>query len=378
MSIHEKSRVDTETCYFYPPPPGIPDLNAHFDGTTPRERVARAANKGSACWFVVMQWLTPAIGEHHEAAFEDDYETQKLVAHRHALLREAQETLDDLTCVHSALKEAACLAAVDKKTVRALLQNALKMELKNPERCKRALEVFLEQRIIDDLSEFATHHYFSLCNQVEEFFLFVSLGQDGERIEKASEITSFIKQFYAQTAGIQLMKPWEALDLFERAWALRSLSMAACARLLGFEQSKWNPHKSVKHLMKELKTHGPMMVQGYLGRPYYKDEPFELSDKVGRRAIWGWHPNAAKKEKMEREFHPVLIVGARCDTDKGHVYFVDSLDRSSPEDPNPVYVMSYPKFRQAAATLEGIKVDQAGISREATNFGWHGPFKDYI
>ena len=37
--------------------------------------------------------------------------------------------------------------------------------------------------------------------------------------------------------------------------------------------------------------------------------------------------------------------------------------------------MSYSKFQEGVATLDGLKVDRSEIVSGATNFAWYGPFK---
>lgn len=157
----------------------------------------------------------------------------------------------------------------------------------------------------------------------------------------------------------------------EKAASLGNLALTSCAMAYEFKQSTWSPHKKVEALVNEIRENGPLMVQALVGKPYYKDDPFEAA-KVKGTPILGWRPQAELKENMEHFFHPILLVGARSDT-KGHVYYVDALNESDPNKPRTIYVTTYEKLKESIATIMGYKVPLEDVDQNAPIFAYYSP-----
>ena len=370
-----RSVIKEENFYFNPPLPGEPSSSLHYQGTTP-ERVVQSAKKGMECWFTVMSWLRSPIGFSFDPKLEEALNAEKLVVNRRDMLNQAQSTLEYLQSLDAALKEGYQLEEVTK-TEAAKFEGPLRVSDSDRQKCETALKGFQEQSLAENFAEFAMHNYFRMCNQCDEYFLYGALYKGSKEGFSQERLRRFIVDLYEGTAMLHTEKPWDELALSEKRWALGSMAIMACGALFGFKQASWNPNLKVTHLITEMREHGPLMVQGYFGQPYYQDQPFQLADKVGRSAIFGWKPGAARNEDMKYQFHPILVVGARSDLKDGYVYFVDALDKSDPSEtvPRPIYIMSYSKFQEGVATLDGLKVDRSEIVSGATNFAWYGPFK---
>jgi len=372
QGLSSETLINRPDFYFNPPSLGEPDPSAHYDGITPRERVEQSAKAGMECWYTVMSWLRPSVGNNFAPQFEIDYNTEQLIAHRRNMLSLAKNYMDKTLFLDTKLKERYQVEIVTKE-VTARFQLDPLMD----DSFQETLRQFQEQTLTDNLSEFALHDFYRKCNESDEYFLYKTFNEKSEEDFRIENLREFIIKLYETTSKLYLQKPWDALCLLEKRWALETTANITCAKLFNLKQAGWNFHKNVTDLIQEMQEHGPLMVQGYFGQPYYKDKPFQLANKVGQRTIWGWKPDAARQENEKHRFHPILVVGGRSDTEQGHVYFVDALDKSDPCDPDSarVYIMSYPKFKKQIATLEGIKTKQEEIISKANNFAWYSPLK---
>ena len=117
--------------------------------------------------------------------------------------------------------------------------------------------------------------------------------------------------------------------------------------------SAWHPTHPITSLMDQISMHGPLVVCGYFGRPYYKDDPFELSAKVEGQSVFGWQPGSIRI--VLQSSHAIVLVGARNDMD--HVYFIDPNDGSDPANiqTQKIYVMSYKRLTSSMTDLFGYK-----------------------
>lgn len=136
---------------------------------------------------------------------------------------------------------------------------------------------------------------------------------------------------------------------------MRNLSLFRC---LNLKQATWHPSYPLSSLIKEIEQNGPLLVLGQFGQRFYKDPPFQLSQKiqafvggdVHERTLWGWLPGSRRNDELVRR-HAVLIVGANAE--KNHIYFIDPLDPSDPENPElqKIYVMSHERFLDSLCPL---------------------------
>ncbi len=360
---------------FAPPPAGKPDPQAYFDGETKRERVVQKAKKESECWYTVMKWLHDPIGKNYASQFQDDRENEKIVSHRRKMLNKASRSLEYILELNSALKQAYQTEKIGLTMAKKLLQESkLKLPQADIQKCQMVLRGFVTQTLASSFDEFAMHNYFKMCNQVEEMFLFGFYKEDAELNYSEFQCEKFIQDLYKDAAQLYTRKSWKNLSLDEKAWSLKSMSFMTCIKAFDLKQSTWNPHKKITDLMGEIKQQGPLMVQGYFGKPYYQEDAVMLPEKVAERSIWGWKLNAQKKENMEYQFHPILIVGASKQEGRERVYFIDGLDQSDPQNPlaRRIYAMSYRKLQEAAATLECVKIDINDMAPNATNYAVSG------
>jgi hypothetical protein len=124
---------------------------------------------------------------------------------------------------------------------------------------------------------------------------------------------------------------------------VRNLHLLVC----GAKKSTWHPEQPIDNLMEQLKLHGPLLAAGKFGQLFYEDPSFETNDKIEGRPIFGWKPNAKRREGGLYNQHAVVIVAAQKINGKEYVYFIDPVDGSNPADlrTQKIYVQSYEKFR---------------------------------
>ena len=130
--------------------------------------------------------------------------------------------------------------------------------------------------------------------------------------------------------------------------------MLFIAAQYGLLQSAWHPMHPITSLMEQLNLHGPHVVFGRFGSPFYKDKPIQLSEQLEGRPVFCWPPGAERVVNLET--HAITIVGARSDT--GKVYYTDPNDGSDPADiaTQKIYVMSYEEFISNLTCLNGMPV----------------------
>ena len=81
-----------------------------------------------------------------------------------------------------------------------------------------------------------------------------------------------------------------------------------------------------------------------------------VQDKVQERSLWGWRPNATRRQGAEIN-HSVVLVGARDEwlgsKKIEHIYYIDPNDPSDPEnvESQRIYVMSLGSFRDRIFNL---------------------------
>lgn len=104
-----------------------------------------------------------------------------------------------------------------------------------------------------------------------------------------------------------------------------------------FKDSSWNPKQDITNLIKELKTHGPLLISGSFGQDFYSKPSRLLDHKLGeeKKPVWGWdtEPNIftssfSNPKSIGKEANKVLLIGAqKSKNSTGHVYFVSSNEQ---------------------------------------------------
>ncbi|MDP1608825.1 MAG: hypothetical protein Q8L98_05885 [Chlamydiales bacterium] len=114
---------------------------------------------------------------------------------------------------------------------------------------------------------------------------------------------------------------------------------------------------SIQTLIDQLEP-SPFVVFAKLGPQFYSEAPFQLKNKVAGQVVFGWAPNAVRKDLEPKCF---LVLGAEDREGKKFVYYtpadyassgVDAgrIFRRSPTD-EKIYVVSMKRFQEMVTHL---------------------------
>ncbi|MEI6243014.1 MAG: hypothetical protein WCP39_06390 [Chlamydiota bacterium] len=249
-----------------------------------------------------------------------------------------------------------------KKKAKAILNNPIQITPELREKCCAALQSFCEQTVYDDFIVYANNNYCEVLMPVhEQFFKEIQMPN------------SFVQLSIPKRIG----KIWGEMSLFEKQWHESNLVFTASYTAYGCKLSPWHPEKPIDVLIEQLQLHGPHFVEGRLGSSFYEENPFQLSQKIEGRPVFGWKPNAKRINEDSLEFHVVVIVGAKVDNEKKFVYFIDPQDGSDPSNitTQKIYIISYERFRSSICNLFGMqlktldgKIAFEDVGKETNNY----------
>lgn len=351
---------------FCAPQPGKPDPK--YDPTLgkPRGRVIQKPQKGNTCLYYALQILLneKKIGKNPSSSqLETREQEKKFSMHR-----------KELTRVENNLKFRFDFAeqfvfGVYKSRSKADVQIFLEFLNTYPntilegqrERCKNALEEFCNQKEYDDFILFAKDTYYKAIMDVHQIILGKTLQPFMDQYKKR-----FNRDWKDATERQQ--------DLF-----LKNTIFALNYQLYGAKKSSWHPSQPFEKFVAELKQHGCHFVVGRYGHSYYKKEPFKWGELEGR-SVFGWKPDAERKDDNSGISHTIVIVGATYINGKELIFFVDPKDGSDPKDikTQKIYVMSYNRLKETIADLfcleykdENDKVTFKEPSEGENNYALH-------
>jgi len=327
---------------FCPPLPGKPNSRATFDPYSKEPpRVKQSPQKGETCSYYALQLL-----RNKRPAKDQQSAVEKEISHYRKVITEIdQPFLKDFAKELSIIISGPCT----QKNAEKILKSRLKGIFQDQEKCSNALNTFCNQDKYDDFSHFAENEYLQTLINAHKFFL----QKNGISTESA-----------------------EAVEPFDAEWILQNVVFEFSRITYGAKKSSWHPDQPLENLIEQLNRHGPHYVAGKFGQMYYEDPPSELPTKVEGRSILRWKPNTKRVEGVS--LHAVIIVGA--DSKKKHVYYIDPIDGSHPNDitSQKIYVMSYERVRASIADLTGAqRKDETGkyfflpIQDEENNYALH-------
>ncbi len=361
---------------FCPPLPG--KLGPYKSDGVSRERVCQSAQKGGNCHYYALQILRgenrignhplvpPLLSARMEAGLLGESERiqlEKLIKKRSfcregekiaSAYRKGKQKLDDcFGLIFAVTKQYDHLSAQEKNTRVAAkrILGACKeygKEESDPQGYRKlfidTLEAFLRQDVCDNFMNYLhQERYKARSNVNQPLFDYCQLSQ--EDIQRAS------------------LKPWDDLNVNEK-YVRESIAAFACLRsIFSCENSSWDPSQGPQALIDQLKTYGPHLVCGLIGKSFYKEAPSQQPNLVQGRQIHFWKVGSKINESSVG--HVIVIVGAQIQNGKGYVYFLDPEDGSDPKDlkSQKVYVMSYDKLKEKMTSLDGYQLKEISEDR---------------
>jgi hypothetical protein len=305
--------------------------------TIPRPRLVQTAQKGNSCFYSALNRIRfhPDKTSSRDSLKQRRKEANYALDYHKKCLDIEEQHLWKCDLAHSATEH---FGSITKKVAKKLLRGDYKL-LKEAdlEQFRVLLEEFTNEPKYADLLTFARSTLWK--TQIDHN-------------------TEFMKTFkldpkdnYEKFHRGLLKKSWTRLSLFQKQWSTGCTSNLLLMTLFRCQKSTWHPSYPIKHLIQQIDLHGPHVINGHFGQVHYAEPPFQLSEQIGNRAVFGWHPNA-KRIKENVMCHAIVVVGAR--SDKELVYFTDPLDVSDPEKPEPVYVMSYKRIKESIFDLDSV------------------------
>lgn len=313
---------------------GLPDPSQPFDPQLKkmRPRVAQPPQNSELCEKFALDRIRSHIGNNPLPSQMKQHETETTLGRRYeiALLRHERERWKiDFA---EQLTDSNHSKPITRKRAQIIMKYPEDMHPEHKAKMLLFLESFCKQEKYDNLLLFA-----------------IDLNAEAQiRDEEA-----FLQQFNIKPEQyVKKMLPSKELTLRETASLTSAVASCVCEQMYGLKQSLWHPHFPITVLIEQIDKHGPHKVVGKFGQRYYLEPPFKLVQSICGREIWGWKPNAPRKELVDN--HAVLVIGADAITDR--VYFEDPLDGSDPLQPNAakIYVMSYSNFKSKLCNLRGV------------------------
>lgn len=324
--------------YFCLPPPGKPGPRC-ADGT--RLRLAQKGQAGGFdCMYYALQILRGdrRIGkEPRPEEVKDRLKEQRISAYRKKNNKLDQDIKSQFACAHRLFQ-----GDLSKKNIETSLPKLCE-DYKDDENAVKSLKLsgsFCEQDTFPNFLAYLINNDQSVKERIrvcEEFF--------GDFNVTLEDVKAFVPK---------LMGRWEDLDLLEKYRMMMCYVFYVSYSFYGCELSSWQPDQPFSHFLKELKSHGPLMVSGRFGTSYYEEKPTRRKIIEGRD-VYGWAAGSKRKQQY-RTLHAIVIVGAEKIGERQYVYFLDPANPSKPEDvkSQKVYVMTYERFCTSIATLSGL------------------------
>jgi len=358
--------------------PGKPDPSQIYqpqNGDDQRQRVPLSAQKGNACWFYALKILHGGIGKFPSKGFEAQRNIEIAISTRRKHLSELYKQndmeklfVDAIVTQHQELQAKGynipLSTLYSKDAFRPFLDSDVATQtldqseeaVKYSQHTNLLLTQFINQQQFDDLPSFVKYRYIKKRNIINSVLL-KELNIDIEKMYQADIIAS----------GFKNMPDWKDLPEENKFSYLDNFGFRSAYNAFNFTESQWNPTQGFSALFQCLQTQGPLVVSGKLGKSYYVSPPFELSQKIAGRAIFGWQLNSKRENSEIAKFHTVVIIGAKRGLNgKGYVYFVDPQDGSDPSnlEQQRIYIISYENLVQNIVNLRAeMYLSESGNKR---------------
>lgn len=316
-----------------------------------RNRVIQSAYKGNTCWYYTLNFIRKRVGCEPCEELVKEREIEKLCSLRRKAQTKHENSLPAIADQLQSQVGFETLVGIDLEKAKFFIKNKKTIQpiFESPEALEGCpslfpfIEEFLKEGKCKNMHEFLLIKKFNTRNEINMQFL----SSFNLSIEKLFESEMSEESGYKDT-------DWEKLDAVKRGAFLDFFVRDVSAKAYGLQKSFWSPLKGIESLIDELKKKGPLFIGGLLGKPFYIDEPFKMSQKLGERDIYAWRPGA-KRHPVMIVGHSVLLVGAKKIQDKAFVYFIDSRDASDPKDKSTqkIYMISFNNLTSNIFDLRG-------------------------
>ncbi len=335
--IPEKSMV------FCPPRLGKPDptVPRPLSGEDTRSRIPQKGARNNTCWYYVFNMLR----ERFKAPNTDclvGRKFERIASMRRKSIAEYESTLPGITnALHVDLIYKLLIGLSKEAVQRPGSEVVLRALNFNGQagRIEAVIPAFLAQTSYKNLYEYL--NYLKNYKRLEIDQAFFSNMQ----LERTTLYDCCRRSDPVTYHGVDHGKGWDGLSQSAKGCCSDTLVKLVSAKMYGLKISSWHPSQPFKSLLEELRTKGPLAVQGAFGSPLYLCPATKLEAKVGGRDIYGW-PENSFRNSYNVSWHMILLVGAATMGCKNLVYFIDPLDESDPKHPEKqrVYVMSYKRL----------------------------------
>ncbi len=145
----------------------------------------------------------------------------------------------------------------------------------------------------------------------------------------------------------------------------------------GLKSTSWTPNSSINTLYTELRLRKVLYISGFFGKPYYKDDPKLMNNKMGDREIYYWPKGSTKV--LNGQAHAVLVVGV--DTINNLVLYIDPKDPSDPKSKSTqrIYATSYSSVQENSVSVDGYLSNRLSKSqKEEKKWHYYSPFMEIV
>lgn len=339
-----------------------------------RDRVFQSASKGNSCWYYVYNYIRKRIGKNPCAELKEAREIEVRCSALRKTLDKQKFLFPFVICLITDEEMKDTLQKIDMKQAKSLIQNwkIVGPKLESPARMEKypghptlllSLKEFIEQNSEKNLYDFLFKKMVGMRSEANLKFL-NSFGVDPQK-----EYENLINPKNGYIEGVEFQK----LTDLGKASFIECFVRQLCAKKYGLQISKWMPLKGIDLLITQLKEQGPMAIGGMLGKSFYVDSPFKMSQKIGGRDIYAWKPGA-KRVQMGIICHQALLIGAKKVGDKAYAYFIDPNDSSDPKDisKQQIYMISYENLVKSLCDLNG---SFQPTSPSSIGYALHGNFQ---
>lgn len=367
-------RTANSVLYELPPGKPNPDQPCTADSTI-RDRVRQSAQKGLACEYYTLNFIRRRIGNKPSPEFAEARRIEKICSQRRKNLdlldrklpaelfqqipegpqqEQSSEGLERQKEFVASLKECWLEFVAEQKSKKeAVFLCDLADCEGNIGRC-----LAIVKGIRNPLSP-------EEKKTAENFYQFLSHKKNEQYCRIESNFFDSLDLTVSPSAAQDFdLSSAEKLKHFFRNGAYNS-----CAEAYNLERSYWKPVDGMSKLIDALNQKGPLAIRGYFGVSQYIDPPFQLQQQVKGRDIYGWRPEAKRREGLP--VHSVLLVGAKKVQNQELVYFIDPNDPSDPQDRTlqKIYVISFKNLISNIGNVAGF------ITQDSPKgYGYHGNF----
>lgn len=355
----------SETLLIYEILGGKPDNKIPPSAQNINQRVTRPSQKGSTCFYYASRMISNRIGKHPALANTTDRENERLLS----LTRKNRTAFSLRSDARTSLLEYGRHLDVMSYKAIELFSNRIASELTDSEimktEVKQALSEFTQVRRENRNVRFESFiDRRSKKDSVDTALRNLEIiGLDYESELKkinADSLRTLIQDKANNGASPDDIKHLLATTMLQNAQLKRE----------NFKPLPWvspsNDEKSILQsfelLVQHLVKHGPLLVSGHYGKPYYKSKTDHyLTVGEGKSASGQPITITAQYWKAEERLphglemgHSIIVVGIQAKKSAKLVYYLDPNDESPASEPSKIYAMSYKNFCEHQGVTNAI------------------------